>query len=105
MTLSEYKALKRGATLRMLDEMERSAMASMNTARAGMFGKDSKPVVKELKDLFDREKVEKDLLNEMSGKKKVNPETVENFKQSKERAEAVMNGLSFGNWEEDENGE
>lgn len=94
MTLTEYNALRRGSMMRMLDDMELRYDTAFKTALSGAFDKNGKPIVKSTKDLFDRQKLERDLLRDF-GKSKVTSEHVERFKKSKELAEMAINDISF----------
>ena len=82
-----------GSNMRLLDERERDAILAYSTAISGAFDKNNKPLVKSAKDLFDKGKAEKELLNNYgsSHRRKVRKETVDKFKSSKEHAEAVLN--------------
>lgn len=95
LTLAEYKALRKGAILKSIDDMERMADHAYKTALAGGFGKDGKPIIKKPSDLFDRTKVERALLSGFENTKKVDPELVKRFARSKARAEAILNGDTF----------
>lgn len=104
MTLVEYRALKKGAMLRDIDAMELNAIQAYNTAIAGGFDDKGKPLVKSFKDLFDRKKMENAMLGGMdSDKRKANAEAVENFRQSKNSAEEILNRRYSGKEETDVN--
>lgn len=104
MTLTEYKALRRGSTLKYIDDLELLYTQAYYTALSGGFDKDGKPIIKSFKDLFDRKKIEQELLRDSEDEKHtVDPEKVAAFKRSKEYAEALMNGISVG--EEELNGD
>lgn len=97
MTLTEYKALRHGSLLKLVDDMEAAADLAYKTAIAGAYDKDGKPVIKKFTDLFDRKKVERALLADTDiGKRKASKEDVENFKRSKQLAEDIMNGITIG---------
>ena len=93
LTIAEYKAFMHGSNMRLLDERERDAILAYSTAISGAFDKNNKPLVKSAKDLFDKEKAEKELLSNYGStqRRKVRKETVDKFKSSKEHAEAVLN--------------
>lgn len=95
-----------GANQRTLDERERDAFLAYSTAISGGFDMNNKPLIKSPKDIFDRAKVERDMLAN-TGRSSVREETVAKFKASKEHAEAVLNRrrTRMSEGEEDINGE
>lgn len=82
-----------GSNMRLLDERERDSILAYTTALSGAYDKNSKPIVKSPKDIFDKAKAEKELMENYGStqRRKVRKETVDKFKASKERAEAVLN--------------
>lgn len=105
MTLTEYKALRHGSTMKYIDDLELLYTQAYYTALSGGFDKDGKPIIKSFKELFDRKKIEQEMLrdSDVGHKHTVDPAKVEAFKRSKEYAEALMNGISVG--EEELNGD
>lgn len=91
MTLSEYKTLLNGYMLKTQDELESFAIQAFFISRASGFDKNGKPIIKKVTDLFDKDKAIREIKRK-TGEIKVNSEKVERFKQSKERAEALLNG-------------
>lgn len=82
-----------GSNMRLLDERERDSILAYTTALSGAYDKNSKPIVKSPKDIFDKAKAEKELMENYGStqRRKVRKETVDKFKSSKEHAEAVLN--------------
>lgn len=100
MTIAEYKALRKGAIEKLIDDMELRYDVAYKTALAGSFDNKGKPIFKSFKDMFDRKRVERALLGSVGGKV-IDPEKVERFSKSKAYAEAVMNGITLGEEETD----
>lgn len=86
--------------------MERDASLAYQTALAGGFDAKGKPLIRSVKDLFDREKIERQV-DSGTGRRRVKEETIDKFKASKEHAEALLNGISVSTneGEEDVDGE
>lgn len=76
--------------------MELLADHAFKSARASGFDQHGKPLVKRFTDLFNREKVERELLKGFEKPKRVDPKLIKRFAESKARAEAILNGETLG---------
>lgn len=94
MKLTEYKAFQKGSIMKRIDDLESLHTLAFQTALAGAHDKNGKPIYKSFKDMFDRSKYEEAMLGDLQKKPKVNAETVEKFRKSKEHAENVLNGIT-----------